>query len=154
MGGARGFANYENGHGFSPEFVTINERHVMLGRFPLDHNLVFWFVTRPINHTSRDLTISKDTSKIISSALESVKGFPKEMLEMIQNCDVDSLTFNGTQYRAPWELLNVRLKKGIVMVAGDAMHVMGPFLGQGGSTALEDAIILARCLATQRRAEV
>ncbi|GMP90731.1 hypothetical protein CsSME_00041721 [Camellia sinensis var. sinensis] len=76
------------------------------------------------------------------------------MLEMIQNCDVDSLTFNGTQYRAPWELLNARLKKGIVMVAGDAMHVMGPFLEQGGSTALEDAIILARCLATQRREEV
>ncbi|KAL7174808.1 hypothetical protein ACSBR1_031152 [Camellia fascicularis] len=53
MGGARGFANYENGHGFSPEFVTINKGHVMLGRFPLDHNVVFWFVTHPINHTSR-----------------------------------------------------------------------------------------------------
>lgn len=31
-------------------------------------------------------------------------------------------------------------------VAGDAMHVMGPFLGQGGSCGLEDAIVLARCL--------
>ncbi|KAL7177250.1 hypothetical protein ACSBR2_030570 [Camellia fascicularis] len=44
------------------------------------------------------------------------------MLEMIQNCDVDSLTFNGTQYRAPWELLNARFRKGTVTVAGDAMH--------------------------------
>lgn len=26
------------------------------------------------------------------------------------------------------------------------MHVMGPFLGQGGSVALEDAVVLARCL--------
>ncbi|CAL5413824.1 unnamed protein product [Camellia sinensis] len=48
IGGARGFTNYENGHGFSPEFVTINKGHVLLGRVPLDHNLVFWFVTRPI----------------------------------------------------------------------------------------------------------
>ncbi|KAI8004641.1 Monooxygenase 1 [Camellia lanceoleosa] len=146
MGGARGFTNCENGHGFSLELVTINKGHVLLGRFPLDHNLVYWFVARPIT--------PQDTTKIISLALESVKGFPREMLEMIQNCDVDSLTFNGIRYRVPWELLNARFRKGTVTVAGDAMHVMGPFLGQGGSIALEDAIVLARCLATQRRAEV
>lgn len=29
------------------------------------------------------------------------------------------------------------------------MHVMGPFLGQGGSAALEDAVVLARCLGRQ-----
>ena len=29
------------------------------------------------------------------------------------------------------------------------MHVMGPFLGQGGSAALEDAVVLARCLAKE-----
>ncbi|CAL5413825.1 unnamed protein product [Camellia sinensis] len=152
MGGVRGFTNYENGHGFSPEFVTINKGHVMLGRFPLDHNLVYLFVACPI--TPQDLTMSKDKTKIISLELESVKGFPREMLEMIQICDVDSLNFNGTRYRAPWELLNARFRKGTVTVAGDAMHVMGPFLGQGGLIALEDAIVLARCLATQRRAEV
>ena len=27
------------------------------------------------------------------------------------------------------------------------MHVMGPFLGQGGAAALEDAVVLGRCLA-------
>ncbi|KAF5734611.1 hypothetical protein HS088_TW15G00103 [Tripterygium wilfordii] len=40
------------------------------------------------------------------------------------------------------------IRKGrTVTVAGDAMHVMGPFIGQGGSAAIEDAIVLARCLA-------
>lgn len=34
-------------------------------------------------------------------------------------------------------------------VAGDAMHVMGPFLGQGGSCGLEDSVVLARCLARE-----
>jgi 2-polyprenyl-6-methoxyphenol hydroxylase-like FAD-dependent oxidoreductase len=33
-----------------------------------------------------------------------------------------------------------------VTVAGDAMHVMGPYIGQGGSAALEDAVVLARTL--------
>ncbi|KAI7736365.1 hypothetical protein M8C21_014197, partial [Ambrosia artemisiifolia] len=36
---------------------------------------------------------------------------------------------------------------GTVTVAGDAMHVMGPFLGQGGSAGLEDAVVLARTMA-------
>lgn len=73
------------------------------------------------------------------------------MVEMIERCDVDSLTLNGTRYRAPWELLNPTFRKGTVTVAGDAMHVMGPFLGQGGSIALEDAVVLARCLAQGQR---
>lgn len=98
-----------------------------------------------------DLTISKDAQMIRWSTLESVDGFPREMVEMIEKCDVDSLTLNGTRYRAPWELLNPTFRKGTVTVAGDAMHVMGPFLGQGGSIALEDAVVLARCLARVHR---
>lgn len=34
-----------------------------------------------------------------------------------------------------------------VTIGGDAMHVMGPFLGQGGSAGIEDAVVLARNLA-------
>ncbi|MFS7910487.1 putative zeaxanthin epoxidase [Helianthus anomalus] len=37
--------------------------------------------------------------------------------------------------------------KGSVMVAGDAVHVMGPFIGQGGSAGLEDVVVLARTMA-------
>lgn len=32
------------------------------------------------------------------------------------------------------------------MVAGNALHAMSPFIGQGGSTSLEDVVVLARCL--------
>ncbi len=32
-------------------------------------------------------------------------------------------------------------------IAGDALHSMTPDLGQGGCSALEDGVILARCLA-------
>lgn len=43
----RGFTNYPSGHGFSPEFVRINEDHVFLGRIPLNDKLVYWFIARP-----------------------------------------------------------------------------------------------------------
>lgn len=38
---------------------------------------------------------------------------------------------------------------GRIVLLGDAAHPMLPFLGQGGANAIEDAMILARCLATQ-----
>ncbi|MBM3343114.1 MAG: monooxygenase [Betaproteobacteria bacterium] len=38
---------------------------------------------------------------------------------------------------------------GRVVLLGDAAHPMLPFLGQGGANAIEDAMILARCLASQ-----
>ncbi|GKC23155.1 aromatic-ring hydroxylase-like protein [Tanacetum coccineum] len=49
-----------------------------------------------------------------------------------------------TRYRSPWDLPTGTFYKGRVMVAGDAMHVMGTFMGQGGSTGLEEAVVLAR----------
>jgi 2-polyprenyl-6-methoxyphenol hydroxylase-like FAD-dependent oxidoreductase len=36
--------------------------------------------------------------------------------------------------------------KGRVVLVGDAAHAMGPHSGQGGSMAMEDAIVLAKCL--------
>ncbi|KAK9050114.1 hypothetical protein SSX86_030917 [Deinandra increscens subsp. villosa] len=68
---------------------------------------------------------------------------------MIENADVKSLSLTNLRYRAPWELLTSTFCKGTVMVAGDAMHVMGPFLAQGGSAGLEDAVVLARIMAQQ-----
>ncbi|KAL5853982.1 hypothetical protein ACOSQ4_003784 [Xanthoceras sorbifolium] len=39
-------------------------------------------------------------------------------------------------------------------VAGDAMHVMGLFIGQGGSAAMEDTVVLAPCLARKMQANI
>jgi len=38
---------------------------------------------------------------------------------------------------------------GQVILLGDAAHTISPFLGQGAAMAIEDAIVLARCFATQ-----
>ncbi|KAI6673385.1 hypothetical protein NL676_001291 [Syzygium grande] len=141
----RGFTIYPDGHGYPHDFVTINHNRVFLGRIPLDDKSVYWFIARP--WTRQDSTISKNSDLIKRSTVESMLGFPAEILEMIENSEPDSLSLTCTRYRAPWDVLLGSFRKGTVTVAGDAMHVMGPFLGQGGSAALEDAIVLARCLA-------
>ncbi|KAK7847112.1 monooxygenase 1 [Quercus suber] len=66
---------------------------------------------------------------------------------MVKNSDLESLSIARLRYLAPWDVLRGSFRKGIVAVVGDAMHVVGPFLGQGGSAAIEDAIVLARCFA-------
>ena len=94
--------------------------------------------------------VAKDPELLQQLTLETIKGFPTEMLDMVKHSDRDSLSLARLRYHAPWDILQESFRKGTVTVAGDAMHVMGPFLAQGGSAALEDAIILARCLARKR----
>ncbi|VVB00993.1 unnamed protein product [Arabis nemorensis] len=65
---------------------------------------------------------------------------------MVKNCDIKSLYINRLRYRVPWDVLFGNFRRGTVTVAGDSMHLMGPFLGQGCSAALEDGVVLAICL--------
>ena len=44
-----------------------------------------------------------------------------------------------------------RWSDGRVVLLGDACHPMTPYMAQGAATAIEDAAVLARCLAGQRR---
>jgi 2-polyprenyl-6-methoxyphenol hydroxylase-like FAD-dependent oxidoreductase len=72
---------------------------------------------------------------------------PSEIIEMVRNSDPESLNVvNSIRYRPPWQVAFGTFHKGVVTVAGDAMHAMGPSIGQGGSLALEDAVVLARSL--------
>ncbi|XP_041009016.1 monooxygenase 1-like [Juglans microcarpa x Juglans regia] len=141
----RGFTNYPNGHGLAPEFIRQIKGQALLGRAPVTDTLVFWFVV--LQAYPEDSNVWKDPELIRQLALESVKGFPTEMIEMIDGSDLKSLSLTHMRYRAPWDVLFGKFRKGTVTVAGDAMHVMGPFLGQGGSAGVEDSIVLARCLA-------
>ncbi|CAK8575350.1 unnamed protein product [Lathyrus sativus] len=142
---ARGFTKYQNDHHFPSEFVMISRGQVQLGRIPITDKLVYWFITRL--GTSQDSIISKDPVLIRRSLMESVKGFPIPVVDMIQSCKLSSLHLTDLKYRPPWDLLLNRFNKGTIVVAGDAMHATGPFVAQGGSASIEDAIVLARCLA-------
>lgn len=79
--------------------------------------------------------------------MESMKGFPVHAMEMIRNCELSFLHLTDLKYRPPSDFLLNNFRRGTVIVAGDAMHATGPFIAQGGSASIEDAVVLARCLA-------
>ncbi|MBA0686559.1 hypothetical protein Goari_014157 [Gossypium aridum] len=141
----RGVTHYQTLHPFGTAFYLFDKDGVRLGLLPINHNDVYWFLTRKL--TSTDLMVSKDQRLIKESTVEAIKGFPNHITEMINNSDVDSLHLTDQmRYRAPWDLLRTKFCKGSVTLAGDALHAMAPFLAQGGSASLEDAVVLARCL--------
>lgn len=90
--------------------------------------------------------MNKDREFIREYALDSVQDFPSEIVDLVKGSDINTLNLTKTWYRAPWQLLFAKRQKGTVTLLGDALHVMGPFLGQGGSAGLEDTIVLARAL--------
>ena len=69
---------------------------------------------------------------------------PAEALELVERSDDAPAT--PLRFRPPLSLVFAGISKGNVCVAGDALHPMTPDLGQGGCSALEDGVILARCL--------
>ncbi|KAA3476171.1 zeaxanthin epoxidase, chloroplastic-like isoform X2 [Gossypium australe] len=141
----RGVTHYRTLHPFGTAFYLFDKDGVRLGLLPINHNDVYWFLTRKL--TSTDSMVSKDQRLIKESTVEAIKGFPNHITEMINNSDVDSLHLTDQmRYRAPWDLLRTKFCKGTVTLAGDALHAMAPFLAQGGSASLEDAVVLARCL--------
>jgi 2-polyprenyl-6-methoxyphenol hydroxylase-like FAD-dependent oxidoreductase len=93
---------------------------------------------------------TKDLKQVRDVALKEMQDVqcPAEIIDIVRDSDPESLNFvTEFWYRPPWEVVFGNFQKGTVTVAGDAMHAMGPFIGQGGSAGLEDAVVLARSLA-------
>lgn len=74
------------------------------------------------------------------------KDFPSDFLTVAKHTDLTSLAWGPLRFRVPWNVAFGKAQNSNVTVAGDAMHPMTPDLGQGGCSALEDAVVLARCL--------
>ncbi|KAJ4963757.1 hypothetical protein NE237_023696 [Protea cynaroides] len=142
--GVRGFTNYPNGHDLGNEVLRLTGDQITLSRTPINDNLVYWLLTR--KWAPQDSKVSEDTKLIRGSTLEYIKGFPEDVIEMINKSDLGSLILHRMRFHKPWDLLMGNFNKGRVTVVGDAMHAMIPLLGQSASLGLEDSIVLARCL--------
>ena len=76
----------------------------------------------------------------VDECLADFTGWHEDVLRMVR--EAEKLTKWGIFLRAPLP----RWTEGRVTLMGDACHAMLPYLGQGANSALEDAMVLARCV--------
>jgi 2-polyprenyl-6-methoxyphenol hydroxylase-like FAD-dependent oxidoreductase len=108
------------------------------GAHHLAQSDVYWYGGMPAPpgpHATRPATIAEVTARYA--------GWPERFL-----CAVSATGPEGVLRTDIYDLAPIlRWGAGHVTLVGDAAHAMSPVLGQGGGTALEDAVILARCVA-------
>ncbi|CAL5371847.1 unnamed protein product [Camellia sinensis] len=137
----RGLAVYPQGHGFKhdmQQFIDVGKRGAFL---PLNDKELYWFFI------SKSTNKGEEVDLIQREVLDKhAKNFPPAYLDVVGHCDPSTLTCAPLLLRYPWEILFGNVSKGTITVAGDAMHPMTPDLGQGGCSALEDAVALGRSI--------
>nr|CAD1835761.1 unnamed protein product [Ananas comosus var. bracteatus] len=133
----RGLAEFPNGHGFIALFRA---------------KFILFFTWTP---SADEKEVEENTSKMREYVLKKLKHakVPDEVIQVIEVSEMSDVVSSPLRYRSPVSLLYGKITKENVCVAGDAFHPMTPDLGQGGCSALEDSIVLARCLGEAIRGE-
>ena len=94
-----------------------------------------------------DKELTQDPANLKQYVVSKLDKMSSDVRHFIENTELDAFQSVPLRYRHPWELIMGNISKGNVCVVGDALHPMTPDLGQGGCCALEDGVVLARCLA-------
>ncbi|TVU14543.1 hypothetical protein EJB05_38018 [Eragrostis curvula] len=152
----RGLSVFPSGHRVKFEIRQFLSEGLRAGMMPICHTDIYWFL---VNNTvpAGNLTLGKnaftekeaagDPIKTLNEVTDNIAShMPAEYLEVVRHSDHDNLSWAPLLYWNPWSLLTGRAARGAVTVAGDAFHPMTPDMAQGGCSALEDAIVLARAL--------
>ncbi|KAF8011887.1 hypothetical protein BT93_I0118 [Corymbia citriodora subsp. variegata] len=143
----RGLSVFPKGHGFDhghaiQQFVDVGTR---AGFIALNDKELYWFFGAAC--PPKGMEKGADPEVIQKEVMEiAAKDFPPVYLDVVRHSDLSTLTWAPLMFRYPWDILFGNLAKSNVTVAGDAMHPMTPDLGQGGCSALEDAVVLGRHL--------
>ncbi len=116
----------------------VQGRGRRVGICPLDRERIYWWAAINAPEDSRD-----DPLQRRARILEDFAGWPFDFPEMVRRTPVDAILRNDLVDRGP----RSRWGRDRVTLLGDAAHPMLPNLGQGACTAIEDAVVLARCLA-------
>ncbi|CAL4920828.1 unnamed protein product [Urochloa decumbens] len=143
---ARGLAHYPDGHGFEPKFLQFIGHGFRSGMLPCNETDIYWFFTwTPSEH---DKGVDESEAKMKQFVLDKLRGskVPEEALAVVVRSEMSDVLAAPLRFRPPLSLATASISKGNVSVAGDALHPMTPDLGQGGCSALEDGVVLARCL--------
>lgn len=109
------------------------------GIVPMAGGLVYWFATRNAPQDEID-----PPGRAKQNLLELFQGWHEPIHELIAATQESAILRNDIQDRDPLTSWG----SGRVTLLGDAAHPMTPNFGQGGCQAIEDALVLARSLAT------
>ncbi len=107
---------------------------------------VYWYVSTKLGDArthARAGTVPKD------AVLEATLGMDAELRALIERTEPANLRYDELFDRKP--LTHWRQQRATLL--GDAAHPMLPHAGQGAAQALEDAVVLGRCLASDRDIE-
>uniref|UniRef100_A0A2N9HGT3 FAD-binding domain-containing protein n=1 Tax=Fagus sylvatica TaxID=28930 RepID=A0A2N9HGT3_FAGSY len=141
----RGYTESIDSHEYGPKSTQFFGNGVRFGCRPCDDKTLFWYVTWA--SSSPDKELQDNPAKMKQFVLNKLEKLPDHLRAVIESTGLDGFISSRLTYRHPWELLWGNISKSNVCVAGDAFHPMTPDIGQGGSAALEDGVVLARCLA-------
>nr|XP_048335583.1 monooxygenase 2-like [Ziziphus jujuba var. spinosa] len=141
----RGLSLYPHGHGLNQVVNQFLAAGIRAGYVPIDDTQVYWFLLCQ-SKVEELATDPKEIQKEITKKF--AKNFPEKFKDIVENSDLSTLSWAPLKFRYPWQVLFGNLCNKNITVAGDAMHPMTPDLGQGGCSALEDAVVLGRHITT------
>ncbi|KAJ6765879.1 FAD/NAD(P)-BINDING OXIDOREDUCTASE FAMILY PROTEIN [Salix purpurea] len=142
----RGSADFKANHGLGSNFLQFFGNGFRSGFIPCDDTTIYWFFTwTPSDQDNKEL--KDNPAKMKQFVLSNLGNVPDQVRSFVEITDLDCFISSPLRYRHPWEVLWGNISKGNACVAGDALHPMTPDIGQGGCAALEDGVVLARCLA-------
>ncbi|XP_057970095.1 monooxygenase 2-like [Malania oleifera] len=141
---ARGLAHFPEPHGLEHAIYQFLDSEKRAGFVPLSDKDFYWFLTCK-STAEEDAKFSGNPELLQREIIENfAKDFPSAYLDVVRHADVSELTWAPLVFRYPWNVISGNVCQGTITVAGDAMHPMTPDRGQGGCTALEDAVVLGR----------
>jgi len=124
-----------------PAGCTYMSPDVKMGIYPLTDNEVYLFATQ--NFATKPWMDERRLGELFSEVL---RGFDVPLIQEYRNLinGSDNITFRPLEafmMPDPWA-------KGRIVAIGDAAHTLSPHLGSGAAMAIEDAWVLADCVAT------
>ncbi|KAF7145273.1 hypothetical protein RHSIM_Rhsim04G0160100 [Rhododendron simsii] len=141
----RGLGFYPGGQPFEPKVNYIYGRGLRAGFVPVSPTKVYWFICFNSSTPGPKIT---DPSVLKKQATEAVQNWPSELLNIINLTPDDTIIKTPLVDRWLWPTISPPASSGKIVLVGDAWHPMTPNLGQGACCALEDAVVLARKLAS------
>jgi 2-polyprenyl-6-methoxyphenol hydroxylase-like FAD-dependent oxidoreductase len=114
-------------------------RGAQFGVFPMPRGRVYWFASLNVP----EARIAERGALGRDGLLAAFGGWHEPIRAVLEATDPDALVLSPVHDAAPFK----QRARGAAALVGDAAHPATPALGQGACQAIEDAVVLGRCIA-------